>query len=118
LPAFIPGPQVWDQHPGAWRAAQAQAGLALHSVFQAEGGRAVIIPYSAYARQGPELLGLGDSVIIKVCAVKGFDNDWAAYKGFSYWTDEEVLASGDKLSEEAAVALFPGFAQAGLMYRP
>jgi hypothetical protein len=77
----------------------------------------VIIPYSAYARQGPELLGPGDSVIIKVCATKGSDGDWAAYKGFSYWSDEEVIASGDKLPEKAAVALFPSFAWAGLVYR-
>ena len=77
----------------------------------------MIIPYSAYARQGPELLGPGDSVIIKVCATKSSDGDWAAYKGFSYWTDDEVLASGDKLPEAAAVALFPSFAWAGLVSR-
>jgi len=78
----------------------------------------VIVPYPAYYRDGPELLGSGDAVVIKVCAVKGFDGDWAAYKGFSYWSDEEVIASGDKLPEAAAVALFPSFAQAGLVYRP
>ncbi|MBE2234219.1 MAG: hypothetical protein IAE85_12065 [Anaerolinea sp.] len=78
----------------------------------------MIIPYSAYYREGPGLLGPGDAVLIKVCATRGFDNDWAAYKGFSYWTDDEVLTSGDKLSEDAAVALFPSFAQAGLAYRP
>ena len=78
----------------------------------------MIVPYSAYARQGPGLLGPGDAVIIKVCAVKGQDDDWAAYKGFSYWTDEEVIASGDKLPEAAAAAIFPSFAWAGLVYRP
>mgnify|MGYP001252752793 FL=1 len=77
----------------------------------------MIIPYSAYYREGVGLLGPDDAVVIKVCAVRGHDGDWAAYKGFSYWSDEEVLASGDKLSEEAATALFPGFAEAGLLYR-
>jgi hypothetical protein len=91
--------------------------LALYSVPEGEGGHAVIIPYSAYSRQGPGLLEPGDSVIVKVCATEGFDGDWAAYKGFSYWTDEEVIAGGDKLSEAAAVALFPSFAWAGLVYR-
>jgi hypothetical protein len=57
-------------------------------------------------------------VVIKVCAVKGWDGDWAAYQGYSYWTDEEAMARGDKLPEQAAKALFPGFAQAGLVYRP
>lgn len=78
----------------------------------------MIVPYIAYRREGPGLLGPGDAVALKVCAVKGFDNDWAAYQGFSYWSDGEVAASGDKLSEDAANAIFPGFAQAGLMYRP
>jgi hypothetical protein len=52
-----------------------------------------------------------------VCATGSHGDDWAAYKGLSYWPDEEVLASGDKLPEEAAVALFPSFAWAGLVYR-
>ena len=78
----------------------------------------MIIPYSAFLRDGPELLGPGDAVVIKVCAVKGWDGDWAAYQGYSYWTDEEAMARGDKLPEQAATALFPGFAQAGLVYRP
>jgi hypothetical protein len=77
----------------------------------------VIIPYTAYRREGPGLLGPGDAVVIKVSAVRGHDNDWAAYLGLSKWSDGEVAASGDKLSEEAATALFPSFAQAGLVYR-
>ena len=77
----------------------------------------MIVPYTAYRREGPGLLGPGDAVVIKVSAVKGFDGDWAAYIGLSKWPDEEVAFSGDKLPEEAAVALFPGFAQAGLTYR-
>lgn len=77
----------------------------------------MIVPYSAYRREGPDLLGLGDAVVIKVCAVRGHGDDWAAYLGLSKWPDEEVIASGDKLSEEAANALFPSFAHAGLVYR-
>ena len=78
----------------------------------------MIVPYSAYRREGPDLLGPGDAVVIKVCAVRGHDGDWAAYLGLSKWSDGEVAASGDKLPEQAAVGLFPGFAQAGLVYRP
>lgn len=77
----------------------------------------MIVPYSAYRREGPDLLGAGDAVVIKVCAVRGHGGDWAAYLGLSKWPDEEVAASGDKLPEEAAAAIFPGFVQAGLVYR-
>jgi hypothetical protein len=77
----------------------------------------VIVPYSAYRREGPDLLGPGDAVVIKVCAVRGHDGDWAAYLGLARWSDGEVAASGDKLPEAAAVALFPSFAWAGLVYR-
>ena len=78
----------------------------------------MIVPYTVYRREGPELLGPGDAVVIKVCAVRGRDGDWAAYLGLAAWRDEHVITNGDKLSEAAAAAIFPGFAQAGLVYRP
>lgn len=78
----------------------------------------MIISYEQYYRHGAKVLHPDDAVVIKVCAVRGWENDWAAYKGLSNWPDEEVVSSGDKLSEEAATALFPNFAASRLAYRP
>ena len=44
----------------------------------------------------------GDWSAIKVVAVAGFNNDWAAYWGPSDWPDERVKAEGIKLSENEA----------------
>ena len=77
----------------------------------------MIVPYQKYYRYGPGVLRPDDALVLKVCAVRGWDSDWAAYQGLSEWSDERVLESGDKLSEEAATALFPSFAASGLAYR-
>lgn len=47
-----------------------------------------------------------DCFAIKVVAVAGCGNDWAAYEGPSDWTDEQVVRSGDKLPAATAIPLF------------
>ncbi len=59
----------------------------------------------------------GDKIGFKVIAVIGHANDWAAYRGWTDWTDEQVAAEGDKLSKEAAEALFYAPVAAGMTYR-
>ena len=54
---------------------------------------------------------------MKVVALAGYVNDWAAYRGPSSWSDEDVAAGGDKISKEAAEALFYAFANSGREYR-
>ena len=54
---------------------------------------------------------------IKVVAVVGHSGeDYAAYWGTTEMSDDDVARSGDKLSERAAMYLFPTFA-AVLEYR-
>ena len=53
----------------------------------------------------------------KVIAVIGYNNDWSAYVGLTDWADEEVRDGGDKISREAAEALFYAPTRAGLIYR-
>lgn len=52
-----------------------------------------------------------------VTAEIGYDNDWTAYRGPVDWTPEQVAYQGQKLSKEAAEALFPVMKWAGLRYR-
>lgn len=58
-----------------------------------------------------------DAFAIKVVAVAGFADDWAAYRGPSDWPDGLVAEQGDKLSQEAAEALFYVMASSGRQYR-
>ena len=58
-----------------------------------------------------------DCFAIKVVAVAGYANDWAAYEGPSDWCDERVAASGTKLSEAQAKPLFYVMARSGRTYR-
>ncbi len=48
----------------------------------------------------------GDAFAVKIVAVAGHDEDWAAYIGPSNWSDEDIAASGDKLLAEQAEPLF------------
>ena len=48
----------------------------------------------------------GDAFAIKIVAVAGRDEDWAAYMGPSDWTDEEIAQAGNKLLEKQAEPLF------------
>lgn len=53
----------------------------------------------------------------KVIAVVGGANDWAAYLGLTSQTDDEVARNGDKISKDAAEALFPIFKWSEFRYR-
>lgn len=65
----------------------------------------------------PDELQPGDHIGVKVVAVIGFNKDWAAYMGPSFWTDDVVSRRGDKISEEAAERMFDAPVEAGLSYR-
>ena len=65
----------------------------------------------------PEDLKAGDILGFKVIAVIGHVNDWAAYRGLTCYTDEEVIRFGDKLCKEEAEPLFYVCKAAGLKYR-
>ena len=58
-----------------------------------------------------------DTFPIKVVAIAGTGNDWAAYYGPTDWTDEETAHSGDKLSREQAEPLFYALCNSGRTYR-
>lgn len=62
-------------------------------------------------------LKASDRLGFKVVAVMGFAKDWTAYQGLTWWPDERVVLEGDKLSKEAAEALFYAPVAAGLPYR-
>ena len=65
-----------------------------------------------------DALAIPDTAVpCKVVAVTGHAGDWAAYRGQSYWGDERVAESGDKIAREAAEGLFPTFRNIGLRYR-
>ena len=65
----------------------------------------------------PTDLEPGDRLGFKVIAVIGGGGDWAAYRGLTTWSDDEVASSGDKLSKEAAEALFYAPTAMRLRYR-
>ena len=58
-----------------------------------------------------------DAFAVKIVAVAGYDDDWAAYRGPSDWSDQRVAEQGDKLSRKAAEALFYVMARSGRRYR-
>jgi len=59
----------------------------------------------------------GDAFAVKIVAVVGYGDDWAAYHGPSDWSDQMVAESGDKLSKTAAEAVFYVMAASGRHYR-
>ena len=59
-----------------------------------------------------------DTFPIKVVAVAGCGNDWAAYYGPTTWSDAEVAQNGDKLSREQATPLFFALRNSSRYYRP
>jgi hypothetical protein len=65
----------------------------------------------------PGALKPDDRLGFKVIAVIGHAGDWAAYRGLAHWSDSDVAAHGDKISKEAAEALFYAPKAAGLVYR-
>jgi len=58
-----------------------------------------------------------DAFPIKIVAVAGFGNDWAAYYGPTGWTDEEIAENGDKLAACQAEPLFYALRNSGRCYR-
>ena len=44
----------------------------------------------------------GDYCALKIVAVAGYNNDWAAYYGPTDWTDDEVRMGGTKMLKEEA----------------
>ena len=58
-----------------------------------------------------------DAFPIKVVAVVGFGNDWAAYYGPTRWSDERVAFYGEKLSAEQAEPLFCALRNSGRFYK-
>jgi len=55
----------------------------------------------------PNELEPGDRMAIKIVAVIGHANDWAAYEANSQWSDDVTATNGDKIDAEAARRLFP-----------
>jgi hypothetical protein len=57
----------------------------------------------------PQDVEPSDKFAWKVVAVVSFNNavDWAAYRGPTDWSDDEVAMSGSKLKEGTARGLFP-----------
>lgn len=58
-----------------------------------------------------------DAFAVKVVAVAGFADDWAAYRGPTEWPDQLVAEQGDKLPRRAAEALFYVMERSGRQYR-
>lgn len=50
----------------------------------------------------PSDVKAGDWSALKIVAVAGSDNDWAAYIGPSRWSDQEVADNGDKVTRTEA----------------
>lgn len=65
----------------------------------------------------PDSLKAGDRLGFKVIAVIGGTGDWAAYRGLTSQSDDEIARQGDKIDKEAAEALFYAPKAAGLKYR-
>jgi hypothetical protein len=59
----------------------------------------------------------GDAFAIKIVAVTGHANDWAAYWGPTSATDLEVAKLGAKLTKEQAAPLFYVMRRSGRHYR-
>jgi len=64
----------------------------------------------------PNDLVSGDKLGFKIIAVITA-YDWAAYRGLTDRSDDEVASRGDKISEDIARALFYAPDAAGLPYR-
>ncbi len=59
----------------------------------------------------------GDAFAIKIVAVAGFTEDWAAYVGPSDWPDLRVVDAGTKIGATTAKALFYVLPMSGRRYR-
>ena len=68
-------------------------------------------------RLSPSDVKSDDAFPIKIVAVAGSGNDWAAYYGPTAWTDELVAEQGDKLTADQAEPLFFALRNSGRHYR-
>jgi len=59
----------------------------------------------------------GEAVAIKIVAVAGQANDWAAYYGPTDWSDERIADVGDKMMATHAKPIFPHMHMSGRLYR-
>ena len=50
----------------------------------------------------PSDVKVGDYCALKIIAVAGYGNKWAAYYGPTDWTDDEVRMGGTKMLKEEA----------------
>jgi len=74
--------------------------------------------HAAEARRlSPSDVKPNDAFPIKVVAVAGYGDDWAAYYGPTAWPDEKVAMYGDKLSPDQATPLFFALRHSGRYYR-
>jgi hypothetical protein len=74
------------------------------------------LTYADYYNMRADAFVPNDTVTVKIVAVIGHGEQWAAYLGLSDWTDDKVARDGDKLLAIAAEALFPTIA-ARFVYR-
>ena len=65
----------------------------------------------------PADLKSGDRLGFKIIAVIGGAGDWAAYRGLTSQSDDEIARQGDKIDRDAAEFLFYAPKAAGLKYR-
>ena len=76
------------------------------------------MPFRNMSYTRPADVADGDGFALKIVAVAGHNNDWAAYYGPTDWTDEAVGEQGIKLHEEQAVPLFYVLRNSRRTYRP
>ena len=65
----------------------------------------------------PTDLKSGDRLGFKIIAVIGGAGDWAAYRGLTSQSDDEIARQGDKIDRDAAEFLFYAPKALGLKYR-
>jgi len=75
-----------------------------------------MLTYAQYYNMCTDEFKTNDAVAVKVVAMIGWGQSWAAYAGLSTWTDAEIAEGGDKIDRTAAERLFPTIA-AGFNWR-
>lgn len=70
----------------------------------------MIYTYDEYRNVNPNHFKPSDMVAVKIVAVVGYGNTYAAYAGPASWPDEKVACEGNKISQTAGEMLFPSIA--------
>lgn len=76
-------------------------------------------PIDEDPQEGPYTPGIAGAIeegSTTIVAVIGYADDWAAYRGSSAWSLDEISSQGDKILEEEARRLFSTLNY--LRYRP